>query len=99
MVKRKHLVEKFSKHWLNQPLQNNQDSLARRHLAAYLEEVCYWTIIKITPILSAYNLRKVDCFLIAREAAVKLETIFKHYDFKTSAVKTYAKIPMRGEVL
>ena len=91
--------EYWAKHWLTQALQNNQDALARGHLAAYLEEVCYIAIIKITPILSVYNLRKVDCFLIAREAAVKVEKVFKTYDFKTSAVKTYAEYRIRGEVL
>lgn len=91
--------EYWAKHWLTQALQNNQDSLARGHLAAYLEEVCYWTIIKITPILSAYNLQKVDCFLIARVAAVEVEKVFKNYDFKSSGVKTYAQMRIRGEVL
>jgi RNA polymerase sigma factor (sigma-70 family) len=91
--------EYWAKHWLTQILQNSKDSLARGHLAAYLEEVCYITIIKITPILSVYNLRKVDCFLIAREAAVKVEKVFKTYDFKTSGVKTYAEYRIRGEVL
>ena len=91
--------EYWAKHWLKQNLQNNENSLARGHLAAYLEEVCYWTILKISPILSVYNLRKVDGFLMAREAAVNVKKIFKTYDFKTSAVKTYAQIRIRGEVL
>lgn len=91
--------EYWAKHWLTQALENQHNSLARGHLAAYLEEVCYWTIIKITPVLSVYNLRKVDCFLIAREAAVKVEKVFKTYDFKTSGVKTYAQFRIRGEVL
>jgi len=91
--------EYWAKHWLTQALENNEDALARGHLAAYLEEVCYWTIIKITPILSVYNLRKVDSFLIAREAAVKVEKIFKTYDFQTSGVKTYAQYRIQGEVL
>lgn len=91
--------EYWAKYWLTQVFQNNQDSLARGHLAAYLEEVCYLTIIKITPVLSAYNLRKVDSFLIAREAALKVEKIFKTYDFKSSGVKTYAQFRIQGEVL
>lgn len=73
--------------------------LSREHLAAYLEEVAYWTVHKICKEFAQYQLRYVDCLLIAREGTSQPVKLFNRYDFKQSQVKYFAKYPLRDYIL
>jgi RNA polymerase sigma factor (sigma-70 family) len=85
--------------WLKKVLENPQQSLARGHLSAYLEEVCYWITVKdIKNILNIYNFDPVDCFQICRSVAAMPE-IFKQYNSQLSKLKSYAKSHIQREVL
>ncbi len=92
--------EFWAQYWLKATLKDSQTkSSAREHLSAYLEEACYWTAIKIYQQLAAYQLRRVDCFLMLREVAANPVKLFKNYDYKSSSVKTYSQFPLKSAVL
>ncbi|CAD5989351.1 hypothetical protein PCC9214_05547 [Planktothrix tepida] len=91
-------AEYWAKQILRETLQNVQP-LAKEHLAAYLEEAGYRVTLDICHKLSEYQLRRVDCFLIAREATSQPEKLFKRYDFQRSGVKTFAMLPLRDAIL
>jgi len=92
--------EFWAQYWLREVIQTSPTPLvAKEHLSAYLEEACYWTVIKIHQQLSTYNLRRVDCFLMAREAVANPVKLFKNYDYKSSSVKTYCQFPLRSAIL
>ncbi len=77
--------------WLNQVLKNPQQSFARGHLSAYLEEVCYRITDKdIKNILEIYHISLVDGFLIVRSIAAKPE-ILTNYKSERGKVKYYAQ--------
>lgn len=61
--------------------------LAKEHLAAYLEETAYWTVMKMRSKLEGYQLRKVDFFCMAREATSQPLQLFGRYDYAKSGVK------------
>lgn len=84
--------------WLKKVLENPQQSLARGHLSAYLEEVCYRITKDIENILNIYNFDPVDCFQICRAIAAMPE-IFKQYNSRFSKLKTYAKCYIQREAL
>lgn len=92
--------EFWAQYWLKATLKDSQTkSSAREHLSAYLEEACYWTALKIYQQLAAYQLRRVDCFLMLREVAANPVKLFKNYDYKSSSVKTYSQFPLKSAVL
>lgn len=91
-------AEYWAKQILREALKNLQP-LAKEHIAAYLEETGYWVTLKICNDLSEYQLRRVDCFLIAREATSQPEKLFTRYDFQRSGVKTFAMLPLRDAIL
>jgi len=92
--------EFWAQYWLKATVKDSQTkSHAREHLSAYLEEACYWTALKIYQQLAAYHLRRVDCFLMLREAAANPVKLFKNYDYKSSSVKTYAQFPLKSAVV
>ncbi|MGB7710268.1 MAG: hypothetical protein WBL95_12160 [Microcoleus sp.] len=92
--------EFWAQYWLKATLKDSQTkSSAREHLSAYLEEACYWTALKIHQQLAAYQLRRVDCFLMLREVAANPVKLFKNYDYKSSSVKTYSQFPLKSAVL
>lgn len=91
-------AEYWAKQILRETLQNVQP-LAKEHIVAYLEEAGYWVTLDICDKLSEYQLRRVDCFLIAREATSQPEKLFKRYDFQRSGVKTFAMLPLRDAIL
>lgn len=53
-----------------------QTALANGHLAAYLQETCYWVTQKILKLLPDKTLNGADCFQIA---IVEIETILAKY--------------------
>ncbi|MEX6777917.1 group 3/4 sigma-70 RNA polymerase sigma factor [Limnospira fusiformis] len=69
--------------------------LAKEHLAAYLEEAAYWTVIKMGYKLQYYQLRKVDFFCMAREATSQPLQLFSRYDYAKSRVKTFAELALK----
>ncbi|MEG4595373.1 sigma-70 family RNA polymerase sigma factor [Microcoleus sp. F8_C2] len=90
----------WAQYWLKATVKDSQrTSSAREHLSAYLEEACYWTALKIYQQLAAYQLRRVDCFLMLREVAANPVKLFKNYDYKSSSIKTYAHFPLKSAVL
>jgi DNA-directed RNA polymerase specialized sigma subunit len=92
--------EFWAQYWLKESIKDSQTkSPAREHLSAYLEEACYWTALKIYQQLAAYQLRRVDCFLMLREVAANPVKLFKNYDYKSSSVKTYSQFPLKSAVL
>ena len=96
--------EFWAKYWLKEALKNPQNQLARGHLSAYLEEVCYSVTSHIFQQIPNIYLSQVDCFLIARATAANPAKIFKKgkekkYDFISSSVKTYAYLPLRTAIL
>ncbi|MBS0016138.1 MAG: group 3/4 sigma-70 RNA polymerase sigma factor [Arthrospira sp. SH-MAG29] len=68
--------------------------LAKEHLAAYLEEAAYWTVMKMGSKLEGYQLRKVDFFCMAREATSQPLQLFGRYDDAKSGVKTFAGLTL-----
>jgi RNA polymerase sigma factor (sigma-70 family) len=90
--------EYWAKQILMESLEDCQ-SISVSHLCAYLEEVCYWTTVKICRELAEYQLRRVDCFLIGREITFQPNKLFKRYDGQRSRVKTYAPLPLRDYIL
>lgn len=91
--------EFWAQYWLKEALRDSKNSLARSHLSAYLEEVCYWTTLKVFQQLTGINVRRVDCFFIAREAVANPAKLFKCYDSKRSRVKTYAQLPLKSAIV
>ncbi|MEM9164927.1 MAG: sigma-70 family RNA polymerase sigma factor [Cyanobacteria bacterium P01_F01_bin.4] len=53
--------------WIEQP-----ESLAGQHLAAYLQETCYWSAIRATRVLANSSYRLSDCFQLASAESNKV---------------------------
>jgi RNA polymerase sigma factor (sigma-70 family) len=89
--------EYWAQYWLRASMvESPVNQLAREHLAAYLEEPCYWSALKIYQQLSE---RRVDVFQMARMVVLNPVKLFKNYDYTSSSVKTYAQMPLRSAVL
>ncbi len=86
-------------YWLREAFKDPQNSLARGHLSAYLEEVCYWVTLKIFQEITNISESRVDCFFIARSAAANPGKLFKNYDQIRSRLKTYAQFRLKTAIL
>lgn len=75
------------------------DPPAKWHLAAYLEEVCYWTSIKICQEFSDKGYNPADCFQMARNLASNPAKLFATYDSRLSGVQTYAQMRLKSYML
>jgi len=91
--------EFWTLYWLREALKYPQNQLARGHLSAYLEEVCYWVTRKIFQEVANIRESRVDCFFIARSAAANPEKLFKNYDQIRSSLKTYAQLRLKTAIL
>lgn len=73
------------KFWQEQP-----NGLATGHLAAYLQEACYWAAHKLSTRTASLQSGVSDCFQIAIAA---LPTVLRGYDLDQGAsLKTYASL-------
>ena len=71
--------------WQEQP-----DSLAKEHLAAYLQEVCYWSSTKTIAGFSSSQYNISDCFQIA---IARIDKVLKGFDRERGfKLKSYASI-------
>lgn len=71
--------------WLTQP-----KSLARGHLSAYLQEVCYWAAQKITVNFASTQYSLTDCFQLA---IAQIDRVLKGFNPQQSvSLKNYASI-------
>ncbi len=86
-----HLTEEYwAKWWLRKALENPNNSLAKWHIYAYLEESCYFAVMKIFQKYGHIELKPIDCLQVARDATYQIER-FSKYNFADSSVKTYAQ--------
>jgi RNA polymerase sigma factor (sigma-70 family) len=82
-------------YWYKQ-WQNQLDKLSQEHLAAYLQETCYWAIQSIVVNLASVQYKSSDCFQIA---IADLFNILKGYSPSQGAsLKTYAKTSFSNTV-
>ncbi len=56
--------EFWAQYFLQEALQNPDYSLRKSHLCAYLEEVCYWTTIKILKVSTASDQPRAEAVII-----------------------------------
>ncbi|WP_199247569.1 sigma-70 family RNA polymerase sigma factor [[Phormidium] sp. ETS-05] len=91
--------EFWTLYWLREALKDPQNPLARGHISAYLEEVCYWVTLKIFQEVANIRESRVDCFFIARSAAANPGKLFKNYDQIRSSLKTYAQFRLKTAIL
>ncbi|WP_017720268.1 sigma-70 family RNA polymerase sigma factor [Kamptonema formosum] len=91
--------EYWTLYWLREALKDPQNTQARSHLSAYLEEVCYWTTFKVFQEVANISQSRVDCFFIARAAAANPAKLFKNYDRVRSSLKTFAQFPLKTAIL
>lgn len=70
--------------------QNQLSPLAKAHLCAYLQEVCYWAVKTTTTGFSSTQYQVGDYFQMAM---VRMERILQGFDLKQSlSLKSYARI-------
>lgn len=68
----------------------NPESLAIRHLSAYLQEACYWVAQRVALQLTSMQYKLSDCFQIA---IASLPVVLKGYNPNQGAsLKTYANV-------
>ena len=91
--------EYWTLYWLREALKDPQNTQARSHLSAYLEEVCYWTTFKVFQEVANISQSRADCFFIARAAAANPGKLFKNYDGVRSSLKTFAQFPLKTAIL
>ncbi|WP_254173195.1 sigma-70 family RNA polymerase sigma factor [Planktothrix pseudagardhii] len=91
--------EKFwVQYWLD-IAKNGTDSLAARHLCAYLEETC-WYAAKVTyREFSSPDFTESDYWQIARQVASNPVRIFNNYKAELSLPRVYAQTKLRGAIL
>lgn len=71
--------------WQKQP-----ESIARDHLSAYLQEVCYWAAQKAMRVITHTPYRLSDCFQLA---STETDKVLTSYDAKRGAsLKSYARL-------
>ncbi len=86
-------------YWLKAALPLPPYPPAKWHLAAYLEEVCYWTSINICQEFSDKGYNPADCFQMARNLASNPAKLFANYDSGLSGVQTYAQMKLKSYML
>lgn len=76
--------------------QSNPASLARGHLSAYLQEVCYWAAQKTITDFTSTQYSLADCF---QAAIASIDKILKGFDpNQGSRLKNYASIVFYNQV-
>jgi len=79
----------FHKNWIVNNCQLSQD-----HLAAYLQEVCYWAAVKTHTKLPSHKFKVSDCFQMAMG---QLQIVLNRFDPQHgSTLKPYALITFRS---
>lgn len=80
------------KTWQNQDLNN----LASEHLAAYLQEACYWAAQKTTASLASMQYTLADCFQIA---IARFELVLKNFNPNQGfGLKSYASATFSSSI-
>lgn len=73
---------------------------AKHHLSAYLEEACYWATNKIHDLLCSQDKNFwLDCFQIARQAALTPQIFSKYNDSRGMKLKTYLQFKIERYLL
>lgn len=75
-------------YWLNQFDQSVQSRQSIGHLAAYLQETCFWAVSRIVPRLNTQRMSLSDCFQVAIADVARLVSAFD--SSKAAGLKTYA---------
>ena len=92
--------EDCAQFWLQQVIQDRGKPLASNHLCAYLEESCCFATLQVFQQFRQFNIKRVDCFFYAREAAANPQKLFKRYDpGQKTRLKTYAQYPLKSAIL
>lgn len=86
----------WAQYFLKQAREDNP--LAKRHLSANLEEICYWTAVTTYQKMPASYLTWLDYFQIAREAASNPVALFQKYKSAKGSLKSYAQMRLRDAI-
>ncbi|MEM9450495.1 MAG: sigma-70 family RNA polymerase sigma factor [Cyanobacteria bacterium P01_E01_bin.6] len=76
--------------WQQGQAVNKQNNLARGHLAAYLQEPCFWSATRFRQLLPQGVFSTADCFQIA---IAEIDKILAGYDIqRATSLKSYASL-------
>ena len=84
---------------IHQIKNNRQDQLAKLHISAYLDDICYWLGVKTHEKVRNYDYTWLDCFQIARIIINESESLVNSYQSDRSSFKTYVKLKLETEIL